>query len=116
MISPSCVRQGVGPLGIGFAIGLLVGIVSGAIFLVLLRTMTLSRLGAGEVLTVIAQMSAIPASWFCGSWLTSALFAAIPLEELAPSYVGGLLVSFLAVVIVPLYYWLWRVARDWSQP
>jgi hypothetical protein len=93
-------------VGVGIALGVLVGVVSGAAFLIFLR-------GAFEADPVKAGSSlvAMPAAWFGGGWLTTVFDVA----KILSGYVTSLAVTVVAIGIVPLYHLIIRIGNDISK-
>jgi len=85
------------------------GVLSGFVFNLLLVTAArLSPERVSSILAVVAEILAIPTFWFSGNWITTGSFRSIPTDP----YVITLASVFSAFVIVPLYRWTERIARE----
>src|SRR5262245_28017402 len=70
-------------MAFGLALGLLIGIISGTVFLLLLKTaVSASNQGISSVVTLTAELLAMPTFWFGGPWLTTELLKLVPMQEL----------------------------------
>lgn len=90
-------------MAVGIPLGILVGLVSGAAFIVFLRTAVL-----GDALKAAGSLLAMPSSWFGGGWLTQAF----DLERILSSYVTSLAVSVVIICLYPLYCFVVRSGND----
>jgi hypothetical protein len=87
----------------GIPLGILVGFVSGAAFLVFLRAAF-----QGEGLKAGSSLLSMPTSWFAGGWLTQ-LF---DVQRILSSYVTALSVTVIAIGVLPLFRVVIRVAGE----
>jgi hypothetical protein len=84
----------------GIALGILVGVVSGAAFGIYLDASTgTDATKAADPMKVATSLLAMPTSWFGGGWLTNIF----DLDEILSWYVTSLAVSFLIVGAYPLF-------------
>jgi hypothetical protein len=84
---------------VGVPLGILIGLVSGGVAIILIRTAWQTS-GLKGTVQVVGQLLAIPTFWFGGPWLTSSLLASVEPIEIRTSYVLS-----LAAVFVPLAGW-----------
>ena len=90
-------------MGVGIALGVLVGFVSGAAFLLFLRAAF-----QGDPLKAGTSLVAMPATWFGGGWLTTIFDVATILS----AYVTSLAATVVAIGVVPLYQLVIRIGHD----
>jgi hypothetical protein len=95
---------------IGLGVGLLIGLITGANFLFMLRTLA-SVASWADGLKVAAEIAAIPTFWFGGPWVTNKIIPAETWTAMAAWYVGALAVVFGLIISVPLIRFIARVAR-----
>ena len=89
----------------GIALGLLIGILSGVVALVLLKTAnTASMKDVSSLVALTSEILAIPTFWF-GPALANYL-KWVPWEEIKVWYLPSLFVSFTVVVCFPLFRWI----------
>ena len=75
----------------GLALGVLIGVITGTVFLLILKTADrASDKGTSSILTLTTELLAIPTFWFGGPWLTSRMLALVPLPELINPYLVSL--------------------------
>ena len=109
-------RVGGGVLAVGLALGFLIGIISGTIFLLLLKTaVTASDKGASSIVTFTGQLFAIPTFWTGGPWLTSKLLEPVHVQELINPYVGSLAVTFCLFSLYPAARWIIQLGEDFGR-
>lgn len=98
---------------IGIGLGILIGVVSGTVALVLLRTAnSLSAINLRPILAVTAEILAIPTFWFGGPWLTGSLIVERPISDFVNPYVITLAVTFSILMGYPVYRWILKVGRE----
>src|SRR5580704_6520827 len=98
----------------GSALGLLIGIISGTVFLLLLRTaVSASNKGASSNVMLTAKFFAIPTFWF-GPWLTNKLLTDVKLGELADPYVVSLAVTFGLISLYPAARFILQLGEDFG--
>ena len=100
----------------GLALGLLIGLISGTVFLLLLKTATYwSEKGASLILPLVSQIVAIPSFWG-GGWLGGRLLEKPLAGEAAPDllkyYVVSLAVTFLLIFAYPAVRWIARLGEE----
>ena len=101
---------------IGLALGFLIGIISGTVFLLLLKTAVgASGKGTSSIVTLTAELLAIPTFWFGGPWLTSLLLQLVSLQDLINSYVGSLAVTFSVISLYPATRWILQLGEDFGK-
>ena len=84
----------------GIPLGILVGIVTGVIFVSLVRLL-LKGDTTQAIFPVISRLFLLPAFWVGGNFLTGALLAG-QIDEIRSSYLTSLVVSFVLVVGYPV--------------
>jgi hypothetical protein len=104
-----------GALGVGLALGFLIGIISGTVFLLLLKTAVSPQKGASLIMTLTAELLAMPTFWFGGPWLTTKLLDLVQLQELINPYVGSLAVTFSIFSLYPAARWIIQLGEDFGK-
>jgi hypothetical protein len=87
----------------GIPLGILIGFLSGAAFVIFLRSAI-----RGDGLKAGTSLLSMPTSWFAGGWLTQ-LF---DVERMLSSYVTALAVTTVAIGALPLYRVVIRIAGE----
>ena len=100
---------------IGIPIGILIGLLSGVIFLFLVRTAWTSRNDRKALAKVILELVAIPTFWFGGSWAASALFREVDVASMLPYYATSLAVVFGLIALPVLLKIILRIAGEVGQ-
>jgi nitrate reductase gamma subunit len=96
----------------GVALGLLIGLLSGFVLMLLVRTaMRQDAKDLKAIVAVITELMSIPAFWFGGPWLTETFLSAMPPETLS-AYVSSLAITFLVVASWPLGRLVHKVGVD----
>lgn len=97
----------------GVALGVLIGIVTGIVFLLLLRTANrLSGKPVPTIMTLTTELLAIPTFWFAGPWVTSGLLELVPLGDLINPYIVSLAATFVVILIYPAFRWIVQLAEE----
>lgn len=91
-------------VGVGIALGVLVGVVSGAAFLVFIR----AAFQTGDALKAGASLLGMPTTWFGGGWLTT-LF---DISQILSAYVTTLAALMVLIGSWPLYHLVVRVGNE----
>ena len=105
-----------GALGVGLALGFLIGIISGTVFLLLLKTaLSAPDKGASSIVTLTAELLAIPTFWFGGPWLTTRLLDLVQLQDLLNPYVTSLTVTFAIISLYPAGRWIIQLGEDFGK-
>lgn len=103
--------------GLAFGVGLLIGVVTGAVFvLLLLEIATSTKRGrAQHIGRVVGEILALPGFWFGGPWVTGRLLVHGGLGTSVGYYTLTLACGFLVIAFLPLYRLVVRVARAVEQ-
>lgn len=102
-----------GELVAGVALGLLIGITSGVVALVLLRTATnASAKEVSSIVAVTSEILAIPTFWFGGPWVSTKLFGLLSLAGIINPYIVSLALSFAVLVGYPIFRWVARLGAE----
>jgi hypothetical protein len=105
-----------GALGLGLALGFLIGIISGTVFLLLLKTaVSAPDKGASSIVTLTAGLLAMPTFWFGGPWLTTKLLEPVQVQDLLNPYVGSLAVTFSIISLYPAARWIIQLGEDFGK-
>ena len=98
---------------VGIALGILIGITSGAVALVLLKTAnTASIKDVSSIVALTSEILAIPTFWFGGSWVSTSLFRLVPLAGMINPYIVSVAVSFSLVVAYPIFRWVVQLGAE----
>lgn len=97
---------------IGIPLGILIGLVSGVIFILLVRTAWTSRNDRKAVSKVVLELLGIPTFWFGGSWAASALLEGISVSAILPYYATSLAVVFGLIAVPVLLKIVLQIARE----
>jgi hypothetical protein len=99
----------------GTFIGVLIGLVSGTVMLVLLRTASSASIGhVKAIIAITAEFLAIPTFWFGGPWLTSTFLQLVSLEEMLDPYIVSLTLTFLVLIFYPIFRWIVKMGNDFA--
>jgi hypothetical protein len=98
----------------GITIGILIGITSGVVFLLLLRTASRWS-GAASILPLTSELLAIPTFWFGGPWLTTRLLGGVSLTEMLNPYLVTLVITFTIILIYPAFHWIVRLGQEFAE-
>ena len=98
---------------LAFGVGLLIGTVTGAIFVLLLLEVATAakRSRAQHIGRAVSEILALPGFWFGGPWLSSRLLSHGGLGAALSYYTLTLACGFLVVSVLPLYRLVARTAR-----
>lgn len=87
----------------GIPLGILIGLVSGYVLTLLLRTaVSIKEPQVKDTLSVIGELFSIPTFWFGGPWVTGVFLKSVDRASILPQYMVSLAFTFLAIVIWPL--------------
>jgi multisubunit Na+/H+ antiporter MnhE subunit len=106
---------------IGSALGVLIGIVTGTVFLLILRAARhASEKGRSSILTFTGQLLALPTFWFGGPWLTGTLLKDVLLKEAEPAnfiqgYLLALIVAFALFSLYPAARWIIQIGEEFGR-
>ena len=94
----------------GIVIGVLNGIVTGLVTLLLWQTSLNIASGSAikvtSVLTITAEILALPSFWFGGPWLATKILDQILLVDMVSYYLVTLCLVYVVFVSVPLAKWV----------
>lgn len=96
---------------IGIPIGILIGVVTGTIFLVLLKTVHGANISnVASVAAIVSEISAIPTFWFGGPWVVTSFLNLVDLKEIINFYIISLALVFCVFVAFPVSKWIAQTA------
>jgi len=93
----------------GIALGILIGVVTGAVFIHLVKVLAGSSLGE---LKVVAEVLAIPTFWFGGPWVATQTLHGIDWNAQLPPYSMTLTIVFLVLSGFPVIAYIRRVVNE----
>ncbi len=97
----------------GIALGLLIGVVSGTVALVLLKTAnTASVKDVSSIVALTSEILAIPTFWFGGPWVSASLLKLVPLAGMINPYIISLAICFPVIVSYPVFRWIVRLGAE----
>jgi hypothetical protein len=98
---------------VGIALGLLIGLVSGAVALLLLKTAnTASVRDVSSLVTLTSEILAIPTFWFGGPWVSATLLKLVSLSQIINPYIMSVAISFTAIVCYPVFRWIVNLGAE----
>jgi hypothetical protein len=92
---------------VGIPLGTLIGVVTGGVAILLFRT-GWNETDLAGLLKIVGQLLAIPAFWFGGPWLTTAMLASVDLAEIRASYLISLAIVFVPLAGLPVVRMSWE--------
>jgi hypothetical protein len=98
----------------GLAIGLLIGVITGTVFLLLLKTANEAAEKGVSIVTLTSEILAIPTFWFGGPWLTSGMLKLVPLKELINPYLMSLVAVFSLISLYPAARWIIHLGEQFG--
>lgn len=100
----------------GIALGILIGIISGMVALVLLKTANSASIkNISSIVAITTEILAIPTFWFGGPWIATSLLNFIKLDQIINSYIVSLATTFMIVVVYPVSRWIIQLGRELGQ-
>ena len=99
----------------GTAIGLLIGIVTGTVFLLLLQTADRASQQGTSVLKLTTQILSIPTFWFGGPWLTTNLLNLVDKSQFINPYLISLVAVFSLICLYPAARWIIQLGQHFGS-
>ena len=97
----------------GIAIGLLIGIITGMVALVLLRTARTAAIkDTNNRITLVTQILAISTFWFGGPWVATSLLKLLDLSEIITPYIVTVAFVFMIIIAYPLCRWILQLGKE----
>ena len=103
------------PMAIGLALGMLIGIITGAIFTFMLNSLYRTAT-FGDGMKVIGEMLATPTFWFGGPWLATRTLTNVDWANVLPWYAATLAVVFGILAVIPTFRFIARIAEKLQNP
>lgn len=97
---------------VGIALGLLIGAITGTVFLLLLRSARLPTTATQKLITLTAELLAIPTFMLGGPWLSTKILQPIPISEFINPYLISLSFSFFIFCGYPAVRWIRSLADE----
>jgi hypothetical protein len=98
----------------GTAIGLLIGLVTGIVFLLLLKTADQASEQGMSVLKVTTEILAIPTFWFGGPWFTTGLLKLVEMDKFINPYLVSLVAVFSLISLYPAARWIIQLGEHFG--
>jgi hypothetical protein len=97
----------------GVALGVLIGITSGVVALVLLKTAnTASVKDVSSIVALTTEILAIPTFWFGGPWVSTKLLGLVSLAGIINPFIVSLAISFTLLVAYPIFRWVAHLGAE----
>jgi hypothetical protein len=97
----------------GVALGILIGVTSGVVALVLLKTAnTASVKDVSSIVALTSEILAIPTFWFGGPFVSTKLFGMLSLDAIINPYIVSLAISFVLLVVYPIFRWVAQLGAE----
>jgi hypothetical protein len=97
---------------VGIALGVLMGVLSGAIFVFLLRDMVIFGNTLVHALKVVGEVISIPGFWFGGPWVTTGVLKDIEWALIIENYLIALSLVFLGISATTLLRFISRITNE----
>jgi hypothetical protein len=98
----------------GIALGLLIGILSGAVFIWMLNGLA-SAATIRDGLKMVVQILLIATFWFAGPWLARGALKEVRWPDILEPYAASLALTFLVISLWPLVRFILRMGKVLSQ-
>ena len=86
----------------GGSLGMLMGCLTGAVFLWLFKLVTIGKHPVATVFTIITKVFGLPSCWFTGPWLSARIFNTVDWALALPAYVLALSLTFVVIAAYPI--------------
>ena len=101
---------------VGIAIGILIGVTSGTVALVLLKSANSASINnVSSLVAITTEILAIPTFWFAGPLFATDILKLVALDQIINSYIIALATTFLIVVVYPISKWIVQLARELGE-
>ena len=99
----------------GIVLGLLIGVVTGTVFLLLLKS---GRLPAStqKLVTLTGELLAIPTFMVGGPWLSTSILKLVELKDFINPYLISLVTCFFLFCGYPAIRWISELADELGRP
>jgi hypothetical protein len=87
---------------LGLCLGVLIGIITGYVLILLLRVAMTGKPGLKSNVSIVGELLAIPTFWFGGPWITNLLKLTPISDIILGSYIVALAVVFSGIATYPL--------------
>jgi hypothetical protein len=98
----------------GVAIGLLIGVVTGTVFLLLLKTANEAAEKGVSIVKLTSEILAIPTFWFGGPWLTTHMLSNVNWDNLLNPYLLSLVTVFSLISLYPAARWIIHLGEQFG--
>jgi hypothetical protein len=103
-----------GDMIVGLAIGLLIGVITGTVFLLLLKTANQASEKGVSIVALTSEILAIPTFWFGGPWLTTTMLTRVSMDELINPYLISLAAVFSLISLYPAARWIIQLGEQFG--
>lgn len=100
----------------GVALGILIGVTSGIVALVLLKTANKVKVkDVSSIVTLTSEILAIATFW-CGTpWVPTKLIPLVSLAGMINPYIISVAITFTLIVAYPIFRWIIRLGAELGQ-
>src|SRR5215472_5219231 len=98
----------------GLTIGLLIGVVTGTVFLLLLKTANEASEKRASILKLTSEILAIPTFWFGGPWLSTKILKNLSMDTLINPYLIALAAVFSLISLYPAARWIIQLGEQFG--
>ena len=100
---------------IGICLGALIGVITGAIFIYMLKSLSKAAVWLDGV-KIVAEMLSIPTFWFGGPWVATKVLLSVQWQHVLPWYIALLAILFLVIATIPMLRFVVRMATETEGP
>lgn len=97
---------------VGISLGVLIGIVTGVVMILLINAATQTKIKTKDIITLIGEFLSIPTFWFGGPWLTTSMLKIVNLNDILQSYMLSLVLTFVLVILNSLIRFIIRKGNE----
>ena len=98
----------------GFAIGFLIGLVTGTVFLLLLKSANEASEKGVSIVKLTSEILAIPTFWFGGPWLSTKMLKDVSMDTLINPYLISLAAVFSLISLYPAARWIIHLGEQFG--
>ena len=100
----------------GIGIGILIGIITGTVALIIIRTVNKKSLRSlTNIVSLTSELLAIPTFWFGGPWLTTDVIKLFDLKNIINPYIIALAVTFSLIIAYPIARLTIQLGKELGQ-
>lgn len=96
---------------IGVGLGVLIGVITGVIFIYMIKSLSNAVTWLDGV-KIVGEMLTVPTFWFGGPWAATKLLTHVPWDVVLPWYIVFLTTLFFGIAWRPLIKFIVRTAKE----